>query len=91
MELKELIQDMTQLEAELRRFEQKFGVRPVEGYGATELSVRCAVFKGDEKVGNVFARRTVEAGGLYTVGAWKGVFETVAEDLVEELKAKLGE
>jgi hypothetical protein len=32
MELKELIQDMTQLEAELRRFKEKFGVKSAEFY-----------------------------------------------------------
>lgn len=60
------------------------------GYGATELSVQCTIYEGDQKVGNVFARRTIEAGGLYTAGAWKGVFESVAEDIVEELMVKLG-
>ena len=34
MEIKELIQDMTQVEAELRRFEQKFGVKSAEFYRA---------------------------------------------------------
>ena len=34
MELKDLIQDMTQLEAELRRFEQKFSVKSAEFYRA---------------------------------------------------------
>lgn len=59
------------------------------GYGATELSVECYLYEGDREVGKIFARRTVEAGGLYTVGAWKGVFETVAEEIVEDLKLKL--
>ncbi len=34
MKLKELIQDMTQLEANLRRFEEKFGVKSAEFYRA---------------------------------------------------------
>ncbi len=34
MELKELIQDMAQLEAELRRFEETFGVKSAEFYRA---------------------------------------------------------
>ena len=60
------------------------------GYGATELSVQCTLSEGDRKVGNVFARRTVEGGGLYTAGAWKSIFDTVAGDVVEEIKSKLG-
>lgn len=34
MKLKELIQDMTKLEMELRRFEEKFGVKSYEFYRA---------------------------------------------------------
>jgi len=34
MKLKELIQDMTQLEADLRRFEERFGVKSAEFYRA---------------------------------------------------------
>jgi hypothetical protein len=34
MELKQLIQEMTRLEAELRRFEEKFGVKSAEFYRA---------------------------------------------------------
>ena len=60
------------------------------GYGATELSVECTVYEGDRKVGTIVARRTVEAGGFYTVGAWKTVFETVADQIVEELQAEFG-
>ena len=62
----------------------------VPGYGATELSVECTVHEGDRVIGTVYARRTVEAGGLYTVGAWRTVFETVADEIVSELQAKLG-
>ena len=62
----------------------------VPGYGATELSVECTVHQGDRVIGTVYARRTVEAGGLYTVGAWRSVFETVADEIVSELQAKLG-
>ena len=34
MRLKELIQDMTRLEADLRRFEERFGVKSAEFYRA---------------------------------------------------------
>jgi hypothetical protein len=34
MKLKELIQDMAKLETELRRFEERFGVKSSEFYGA---------------------------------------------------------
>ena len=39
MKLKELIQDMTQLETDLRRFEEKFGVKSAEFY--------CAITSGE--------------------------------------------
>ena len=60
------------------------------GYGATELSVECTVHEGDRVIGTVYARRTVEAGGFYTVGAWKSVFETVADEIINELQSKFG-
>ena len=62
----------------------------VWGWGATELSVQCTVQEGDRVIGTIFARRTVEIGGIYTIGAWKSVFETVADDIANELEAKFG-
>ena len=58
------------------------------GYGATVLVVRGALFTSDErKVGSVDAKRTVDAGGAYTIGAWETIFRSVADDVI----VKLGE
>lgn len=31
------------------------------------------------------AKRTVDAGGGYTIGAWETIFKSVADDIVTEL------
>ena len=59
------------------------------GYGSTVLTVECALHNGDEQVATVNARRTVDAGGGYTIGAWETIFGQVAEDVVAGLKKKL--
>src|SRR5262245_37034911 len=59
------------------------------GWGSTVLSVQCDLREGSQKVGSVDARRTVSFGGGYTIGAWRYIFAHLAEDVVEDLKAKL--
>ncbi len=59
------------------------------GYGSTILSVRARLKEEDRTVGMAEARRTVSFGGGYSIGAWKGIFQDVAEDLVEDIQAKL--
>jgi len=59
------------------------------GWGATVLSVQSDIIDGDRLVGAVEARRTVSAGGGYTVGAWKTIFDSVAADIVSDLRAKI--
>lgn len=58
------------------------------GYGSTILSTYCEL--KEKKTGilisEIQARRTIEAGGLYTIGAWKTIFNSVADDIVEEIK-----
>jgi len=62
------------------------------GWGATALSVQCDLreIPGERTVGSVEARRTVSAGGGYTIGAWKTIFTTVAEDVSAEIGSKVG-
>ncbi|HBI14408.1 MAG TPA: hypothetical protein DDY20_02640 [Desulfobulbaceae bacterium] len=56
------------------------------GYGSTTLVVRSALNDSDNrKVGSVDAKRTVDAGGAYTIGAWETIFQNVAEDIVANL------
>ena len=59
------------------------------GWGATVLSIQCDMKKGEQLVGSNDARRTVSAGGGYTIGAWRTIFENLAEDVVEDLRSKL--
>ena len=66
-----------------------FGRWLMPGVGSTVLSVECKLYQSGSEVGTINALRTVSAGGFYTVGAWKSIFGTVAEDIVEELKKKI--
>lgn len=60
-------------------------------YGSTVLNVKCEFkdFKNANVVGYAEARQTVDAGGAYTVGAWKKIFKNLSTDLVKEVKIKL--
>ena len=59
------------------------------GSGATILSIQSDLRDGNDVVGSVDARRTVSAGGLYSVGAWKIIFGDLADDVVTELVSKI--
>ena len=62
------------------------------GYGSTILSTHCELKEKNSGtlISEIQARRTVEAGGLYTIGAWKTIFNSVADDIVKEVnKAKI--
>lgn len=58
------------------------------GYGSTVLAVKGTL---RDPAGNVDAiaeaKRTVDAGGGFTAGAWESVFEDIAADLITDLKA----
>lgn len=56
------------------------------GWGATVLSVQADIMDGDRLVGAIEARRTISAGGGYTVGAWRTIFRSVAADIVSDLR-----
>ena len=59
------------------------------GWGSTVLTVQCDLMDGNIGVGIVNARRTVDAGGAYTVGAWANVFKRIAEDIVGDLRDRI--
>jgi hypothetical protein len=60
------------------------------GYGSTVLVVEATLLDADGNVdATAQANRSVDFGGGYTIGAWKGVFEDVAADLVSDLKATI--
>jgi len=58
------------------------------GWGATVVGVECEVRDGDQLIGTVRARRTVSIGCGYTIGAWRTIFNSVAEDIVSDLREK---
>ena len=60
------------------------------GWGSTIVSVECDLRDADQLVGTVRARRTVSFGGAYTIGAWRTIFASVADDVVSELRSKIG-
>lgn len=56
------------------------------GWGSTVLVVRGELYEsGNRKVGSVDAKRTVDAGGGYTIGAWERIFRNVADDVISKL------
>jgi Domain of unknown function (DUF4410) len=61
----------------------------VPGWGSTALVVRATLTDSNGRnVGSVEAKRTVDAGGAYTIGAWETVFKDVAQDIVSDLTEK---
>lgn len=62
------------------------------GYGSTVLVVRGSVYASDNRaVGSVDAKRTVDAGGAYTIGAWQTIFRSVADDVIVKLAEQVKE
>ena len=60
------------------------------GWGSTVVAVEGELRDDtDAVVATVRARRTVSFGGAYTIGAWRSVFGSVADDIVSELRTKI--
>jgi hypothetical protein len=59
------------------------------GWGSTVLTVQGDLKEGDRLVGSVEARRTVSIGGGYTIGAWRTIFASVANDMVSDLRSQI--
>ncbi len=60
------------------------------GVGSTVLEIHCDMKERGEVIGVADARRTVEAGDGYTIGAWRTVFSDVANDVVADVAGQLG-
>ena len=58
------------------------------GVGSTELDVRCVLLDSGKSVGDIAAKRTVDGGGAYTIGAWEKIFAHVASDVAEDIREK---
>jgi len=59
------------------------------GWGATVLDIQCDLADAGHVVGTVYARRSVTAGGAYTVGAWEKIFTHVARDVASDLQGRI--
>ena len=59
------------------------------GWGSTALAVYCDLSDSTNVVGIISARRTVDAGGGYTIGAWEKVFGQLAMDIVEDVQSHI--
>lgn len=61
------------------------------GYGSTALAVKCELYEqgSANAVGIAEARHTVDAGGGYTIGAWKYIFNNLSKDIAKEIKTKI--
>ncbi|MEF2145745.1 MAG: DUF4410 domain-containing protein [Desulfovibrionaceae bacterium] len=61
------------------------------GFGSTELSVSSKIYTAEAReVGTVETETSVDAGGGFTVGAWKYIFKQASDDLVKELQTTMG-
>jgi uncharacterized lipoprotein YajG len=61
------------------------------GYGSTVLSVRGNIKDVNDKslIASIEHQRSVVAGGAYSIGAWKYIFPSVANDIAKDLKVKI--
>ena len=59
------------------------------GWGSTVLSVQGDLKDKNGIVGTIQARRTISIGGGYSVGAWRTVFASLADDIVKDISSGL--
>lgn len=66
-------------------------LRPVlPMWGKTILKVKCDLKEGDRVVASAESSRTISVGKEgFSFDAWKGIYRTVAEDLVNQLAHKM--
>lgn len=56
------------------------------GWGATILTIEATLKDDGQIVGKANATRNIAAGGAYTIGAWKTVYDDIATDIIADLK-----
>ena len=56
------------------------------GWGATILRIEATLKDNNEVVGKAHASRNIAAGGGFTIGAWKTIYDDIASDLINDLK-----
>ena len=67
-----------------------FGRWLMPGAGSTVLKVSSQVRESEILIGNIETKNTIDAGGAYSVGAWKSIFREAAIEIVKELKESMG-
>lgn len=60
-------------------------------WGATELTIEAKLYSSGKEIGNLTATKKITGGGLYSIGQWSVVFNTVAEEVIEDFRKKLNE
>jgi hypothetical protein len=61
------------------------------GYGSTILAVRGELTeaKTGASAGTIEHKRGIYIGGVFTIGAWKTIFQSVADDMAKDLKIRI--
>lgn len=68
-----------------------FGRWVMPGVGSTVVEVSSEVSNPEgNAVGTIRTENSVDAGGGFTIGAWKYIFEHAASEIVTELKESMG-
>lgn len=85
--------DRFRLEIELADYEvgNAFKRWLLPGYGSTILAIqgRLIDLRDGKEAGRLDHRRSVSWGGGYTIGAWKTIFSSVADDVATELDNRI--
>jgi len=55
-------------------------------WGATELTIEAKLYNQEKKIGDLQATKKIEGGGLYSIGQWSIVFDTVASEVIEDFR-----
>lgn len=80
------------IELTIRKYEpgNAFGRWLMPGVGSTVLQVSSHVRESENLVGTIETRNSIDAGGAYSIGAWKTIFKDAALEIVKELKESMG-
>ena len=55
-------------------------------WGATELTIEAKLYNQEKKDGDLQATKKIEGEGLYSVGQWSIVFDTLASEVIEDFQ-----
>ncbi len=56
------------------------------GWGVTELTIEAKLYNSKKQIGDVKATRSVGAGGVFTKGEWKDIFDDLATEVIDNFK-----